>query len=82
MANIRFHATCTSVTVMLPPLQCSESCGDGLMERTVQCVTADGQKSTRCSLDATPEAVQFCRNPSCEYMRLLLLVVEGQGHQV
>lgn len=51
----------------LPPLQCSASCGDGVMERTVQCVAADGQESNRCSRDAMPEAREVCRNPSCEY---------------
>ncbi|KAM7423138.1 hypothetical protein PAMA_010928 [Pampus argenteus] len=42
---------------------CSASCGDGVMERTVQCVSADG--GNRCSLDAMPEARKVCRNPSC-----------------
>ena len=49
-----------------PPLQCSASCGDGVMERTVQCVSADGQESNRCPQDAMPEARKDCRNPSCE----------------
>ncbi|XP_054472137.1 A disintegrin and metalloproteinase with thrombospondin motifs 9-like [Anoplopoma fimbria] len=44
---------------------CSVSCGDGVMERTVQCVSADGQQSNRCSQDAMPEAREVCRNPSC-----------------
>uniref|UniRef100_A0A3B4VJ60 ADAM metallopeptidase with thrombospondin type 1 motif 9 n=1 Tax=Seriola dumerili TaxID=41447 RepID=A0A3B4VJ60_SERDU len=44
---------------------CSASCDDGVMERSVQCVSADGQETSRCSLDAKPEARQVCRNPSC-----------------
>uniref|UniRef100_A0A8C4IAI7 ADAM metallopeptidase with thrombospondin type 1 motif, 9 n=1 Tax=Dicentrarchus labrax TaxID=13489 RepID=A0A8C4IAI7_DICLA len=51
----------------LPPLQCSVSCGDGVMERTVQCVAANGQESNKCSQDTMPEARKVCRNPSCEY---------------
>uniref|UniRef100_A0A671UMU0 ADAM metallopeptidase with thrombospondin type 1 motif 9 n=1 Tax=Sparus aurata TaxID=8175 RepID=A0A671UMU0_SPAAU len=42
------------------------SCGDGVMERTLQCVTADGQESNRCSQDGMPEARKVCRNPSCK----------------
>uniref|UniRef100_A0A665UA60 ADAM metallopeptidase with thrombospondin type 1 motif, 9 n=1 Tax=Echeneis naucrates TaxID=173247 RepID=A0A665UA60_ECHNA len=53
----------------LHPLQCSVSCDDGVMERSVQCVSAHGQESNRCSLDAKPEARQVCRNPSCEYCK-------------
>ncbi|XP_077458454.1 A disintegrin and metalloproteinase with thrombospondin motifs 9 [Stigmatopora argus] len=57
-----------------PPLQewsvgtwgeCSASCGDGVMERVVQCVTADGQLSKKCSLDVMPEARKVCTNLSC-----------------
>ncbi|XP_061689162.1 LOW QUALITY PROTEIN: A disintegrin and metalloproteinase with thrombospondin motifs 9-like [Syngnathoides biaculeatus] len=44
---------------------CSVSCGDGVMERAVQCGTADGQQSKRCSLDAMPEARKVCRKLSC-----------------
>ncbi|KAE8298082.1 A disintegrin and metalloproteinase with thrombospondin motifs 9 [Larimichthys crocea] len=44
---------------------CSASCGDGVMERTVQCVAVDGQESNRCSQDDMPEARKVCRNPSC-----------------
>ncbi|XP_035517600.1 A disintegrin and metalloproteinase with thrombospondin motifs 9-like [Morone saxatilis] len=44
---------------------CSVSCGDGVMERTVQCVAADGQESNKCSQDTMPEARKVCRNPSC-----------------
>uniref|UniRef100_A0A3Q0RHB0 ADAM metallopeptidase with thrombospondin type 1 motif 9 n=1 Tax=Amphilophus citrinellus TaxID=61819 RepID=A0A3Q0RHB0_AMPCI len=45
---------------------CSVSCGDGVMKRTVQCVSAGGQKSEGCSPDVMPEAKKVCRNPSCE----------------
>uniref|UniRef100_A0A8D3C4X6 ADAM metallopeptidase with thrombospondin type 1 motif 9 n=1 Tax=Scophthalmus maximus TaxID=52904 RepID=A0A8D3C4X6_SCOMX len=61
--ELYFH----TVVAPPPPLQCSASCGDGEMERTVQCVSADGQESNGCSPDAKPEARKVCRNPSCEY---------------
>uniref|UniRef100_A0A8C6VYZ8 ADAM metallopeptidase with thrombospondin type 1 motif 9 n=1 Tax=Nothobranchius furzeri TaxID=105023 RepID=A0A8C6VYZ8_NOTFU len=41
---------------------CSASCGDGVMERTVQCV---GGESNRCSGDAMPSTTKVCSNPSC-----------------
>uniref|UniRef100_H3D0N5 ADAM metallopeptidase with thrombospondin type 1 motif, 9 n=1 Tax=Tetraodon nigroviridis TaxID=99883 RepID=H3D0N5_TETNG len=40
---------------------CSASCGEGVMERVVQCL-ADGQG---CPEDDKPEARKVCRNPSC-----------------
>ncbi|XP_026161930.1 A disintegrin and metalloproteinase with thrombospondin motifs 9 [Mastacembelus armatus] len=46
---------------------CSVSCGDGVMERTVQCVSADGQESSGCTLDTMPKARKVCRNPSCNF---------------
>nr|XP_019942000.1 PREDICTED: A disintegrin and metalloproteinase with thrombospondin motifs 9 [Paralichthys olivaceus] len=45
--------------------ECSVNCGNGVMERTVQCLSADGQESSRCSPDAKPEAREVCRNPNC-----------------
>ncbi len=50
-------------------LQCSVSCDDGVMERTVQCVAADGQESNGCSRDAMPDTRKVCKNPSCEYFK-------------
>ncbi|KAM6927810.1 A disintegrin and metalloproteinase with thrombospondin motifs 9-like [Xenentodon cancila] len=44
---------------------CSASCGDGLMERSVECMTADGQGSDRCSRGAMPDTRQVCRKASC-----------------
>ncbi|XP_053298458.1 A disintegrin and metalloproteinase with thrombospondin motifs 9 [Pleuronectes platessa] len=45
--------------------ECPVSCGDAVMERTVQCLSADGQESSQCSPDAKPEARKVCRNPNC-----------------
>uniref|UniRef100_A0A3P8V006 ADAM metallopeptidase with thrombospondin type 1 motif 9 n=1 Tax=Cynoglossus semilaevis TaxID=244447 RepID=A0A3P8V006_CYNSE len=46
---------------------CSVSCGDGVMERTVRCVSTDGQEGSTCPLDTRPEARKVCKNPSCKY---------------
>uniref|UniRef100_A0A3B3V505 ADAM metallopeptidase with thrombospondin type 1 motif 9 n=1 Tax=Poecilia latipinna TaxID=48699 RepID=A0A3B3V505_9TELE len=45
---------------------CSVSCGDGVAERTVQCVSADGRESNRCSPNEEPDRRKVCSNPSCE----------------
>ncbi|XP_068172035.1 A disintegrin and metalloproteinase with thrombospondin motifs 9-like [Antennarius striatus] len=45
--------------------QCSVSCGDGVMERMVQCLAADGQENNRCTWENKPEARKVCKNPSC-----------------
>lgn len=47
-------------------LQCSASCGEGVMERRVQCLV-DGQESQGCPQDDKPEGRKVCRNPSCEF---------------
>uniref|UniRef100_A0A8C5BKQ3 ADAM metallopeptidase with thrombospondin type 1 motif 9 n=1 Tax=Gadus morhua TaxID=8049 RepID=A0A8C5BKQ3_GADMO len=44
---------------------CSVSCGAGVMERNLQCETADGQQVTRCSPDAMPERRKVCSNLDC-----------------
>lgn len=53
----------------LSPLQCSASCGDGVMERMVRCVSAVLQESHGCSPESKPEARKVCRNPNCECHR-------------
>uniref|UniRef100_A0A3P9Q081 ADAM metallopeptidase with thrombospondin type 1 motif 9 n=1 Tax=Poecilia reticulata TaxID=8081 RepID=A0A3P9Q081_POERE len=45
---------------------CSVSCGDGVAERTVQCVSADGRESNKCSPNEEPDSRKVCSNPSCE----------------
>ncbi|XP_015240797.1 PREDICTED: A disintegrin and metalloproteinase with thrombospondin motifs 9 [Cyprinodon variegatus] len=44
---------------------CSVSCGDGVMERTVQCVSTDGHEGNGCSADEEPDNRKVCSNPSC-----------------
>uniref|UniRef100_A0A8C5C4L8 ADAM metallopeptidase with thrombospondin type 1 motif 9 n=1 Tax=Gadus morhua TaxID=8049 RepID=A0A8C5C4L8_GADMO len=56
---------------------CSVSCGAGVMERNLQCETADGQQVTRCSPDAMPERRKVCSNLDCEYHKHLPLAWEA-----
>ncbi|XP_036386252.1 A disintegrin and metalloproteinase with thrombospondin motifs 9 [Megalops cyprinoides] len=44
---------------------CSASCGEGVMERTVQCVTVDGQASNQCLSSTKPEMRKVCSNTVC-----------------
>uniref|UniRef100_A0A8C5FZ01 ADAM metallopeptidase with thrombospondin type 1 motif, 9 n=1 Tax=Gouania willdenowi TaxID=441366 RepID=A0A8C5FZ01_GOUWI len=66
--KVKESSLCTAprCSASLPLCQCSVSCGNGLMERTVQCVSADGQESSRCPQSPMPEARKVCRNPNCE----------------
>ncbi|KAL0978547.1 hypothetical protein UPYG_G00171970 [Umbra pygmaea] len=48
-----------------PWTPCSVTCGDGVMERTVQCVSAEGPGSGSCPLDAKPEVSKPCSRPAC-----------------
>ncbi|XP_058855652.1 A disintegrin and metalloproteinase with thrombospondin motifs 9-like [Acipenser ruthenus] len=45
---------------------CSATCGEGVMQRTVQCLTADDQTSNRCQLSTRPEESRVCQNHDCE----------------
>ncbi|XP_037388444.1 A disintegrin and metalloproteinase with thrombospondin motifs 9 [Pygocentrus nattereri] len=44
---------------------CSVSCGEGWMERSVQCVSAEGDLSDECPSTSRPEGRKTCSNPSC-----------------
>uniref|UniRef100_A0A8B9M1H9 ADAM metallopeptidase with thrombospondin type 1 motif 9 n=1 Tax=Accipiter nisus TaxID=211598 RepID=A0A8B9M1H9_9AVES len=55
----------------LPPvLQCSVTCGVGVMHRSVQCLTNDDQVSSLCHADLKPEERRTCHNVhDCELPR-------------
>lgn len=44
------------------PLQCSVSCGLGVMHRSVQCLTNEDQPSHLCPTDMKPEERKTCHN--------------------
>ncbi|KAG7258232.1 hypothetical protein CRUP_024534 [Coryphaenoides rupestris] len=48
------------------------------MERSLRCVSADGQQVTRCSPDTMPERRKVCSNLDCEYRKHLSLTWKGQ----
>ncbi|XP_076845270.1 A disintegrin and metalloproteinase with thrombospondin motifs 9 [Brachyhypopomus gauderio] len=45
---------------------CSVSCGQGWMERSVQCVRAEGDLGDKCPPTSRPEGRKTCSNPSCD----------------
>ncbi|MBN3323406.1 ATS9 metalloproteinase, partial [Atractosteus spatula] len=66
---------------------CSATCGEGVAERTVRCLTDDGQISELCPLDTKPEERQTCHSPACklpgscsEVQRLNGLMEDGERY--
>lgn len=62
-------------------LQCSVTCGVGIMHRSVQCLTNDDQLSNLCLVDLKPEERRTCHNVhDCEsaalHLPLLFLCLE------
>uniref|UniRef100_A0A4W3HDC4 ADAM metallopeptidase with thrombospondin type 1 motif 9 n=1 Tax=Callorhinchus milii TaxID=7868 RepID=A0A4W3HDC4_CALMI len=47
--------------------RCSVTCGMGVMQRSVQCLTNGGQLSNLCSLDIKPEERRTCQSGKCEF---------------
>ncbi|KAJ7983793.1 hypothetical protein DPEC_G00371300, partial [Dallia pectoralis] len=44
---------------------CSVTCGEGIMMRTVQCVSAEGQTTGSCPSDTQPDDRKSCSSPAC-----------------
>lgn len=50
--------------------QCSQTCGAGVMERRVECVTSKGQPSKHCRPSERPESRAACQDRECEFSLL------------
>ncbi|KTF83483.1 hypothetical protein cypCar_00046148, partial [Cyprinus carpio] len=46
--------------------ECSQTCGAGVMHRTVQCLSAQNLPSQSCPLSSRPETHTTCRHTDCE----------------
>uniref|UniRef100_A0A671MMB3 A disintegrin and metalloproteinase with thrombospondin motifs 20-like n=1 Tax=Sinocyclocheilus anshuiensis TaxID=1608454 RepID=A0A671MMB3_9TELE len=46
--------------------ECSQTCGAGVMHRTVQCLSAQNLPSQSCPLSSRPETHATCRQTDCE----------------
>ncbi|XP_016350221.1 A disintegrin and metalloproteinase with thrombospondin motifs 20-like [Sinocyclocheilus anshuiensis] len=49
-----------------PWSKCSQTCGAGVMHRTVQCLSAQNLPSQSCPLSSRPETHATCRQTDCE----------------
>uniref|UniRef100_A0A3B5RBG7 ADAM metallopeptidase with thrombospondin type 1 motif, 9 n=1 Tax=Xiphophorus maculatus TaxID=8083 RepID=A0A3B5RBG7_XIPMA len=58
---------------------CSVSCGDGVAERTVQCVSADGRESNRCSPSEEPDSRKvYCAGMQTETPQEYITLTTGE----
>lgn len=58
--------------VYLCEYQCSQTCGAGVMERRVECVTSKGHLSKHCRPSERPESQAACQDRECESNSFLL----------
>ncbi|MED6236663.1 hypothetical protein ATANTOWER_012456, partial [Ataeniobius toweri] len=49
-----------------PWTKCSQTCGSGVMERRVECVTSKGQLSEHCRPSERPESQAACQERQCK----------------
>ncbi|XP_053741370.1 A disintegrin and metalloproteinase with thrombospondin motifs 20 isoform X1 [Synchiropus splendidus] len=56
----------TSTWKVGPWSKCSQSCGAGVMERQVECVTSKGQPSKLCPVPQRPESRAACQEQECQ----------------
>ncbi|XP_056454312.1 A disintegrin and metalloproteinase with thrombospondin motifs 20 [Gadus chalcogrammus] len=61
-----------------PWTKCSQTCGAGVMERQVECLTAKGQPSKHCAADR-PESRAACRETECQQFTSCREVQVRQG---
>ncbi|XP_034031983.1 A disintegrin and metalloproteinase with thrombospondin motifs 20 [Thalassophryne amazonica] len=49
-----------------PWSKCSQTCGAGMMRRSVECVTSKGQTSKHCLLSERPDTQAACQDRECQ----------------
>nr|XP_006004481.1 PREDICTED: A disintegrin and metalloproteinase with thrombospondin motifs 9 [Latimeria chalumnae] len=49
---------------------CSASCGEGVMQRSVQCLTSNGEPSNLCPVHLKPEERRVCLKNKCKFCDL------------
>uniref|UniRef100_A0A3Q2FEI2 ADAM metallopeptidase with thrombospondin type 1 motif 20 n=1 Tax=Cyprinodon variegatus TaxID=28743 RepID=A0A3Q2FEI2_CYPVA len=56
--------------------QCSQTCGSGVMERRIECVTSKGQLSKHCRPSERPASQATCQERQCEALTFTVLEVQ------
>lgn len=62
--------------------KCSQTCGAGVMERRVECVTSKGQTSKLCRLSERPESQAACQERECQLFSTCREVQMRQGVRI
>uniref|UniRef100_A0A669EPM2 ADAM metallopeptidase with thrombospondin type 1 motif 20 n=1 Tax=Oreochromis niloticus TaxID=8128 RepID=A0A669EPM2_ORENI len=65
-----------------PWSKCSQTCGAGVMERRVECVTSKGQTSKLCRLSERPESQAACQERECQLFSTCREVQMRQGVRI
>ncbi|KAM4734787.1 A disintegrin and metalloproteinase with thrombospondin motifs 20 isoform 2-T2 [Anableps anableps] len=69
----------TSYWKVGPWTKCSQTCGAGVMERRVECVTSKGQLSKYCSPSERPESRAACQERQCQVFTSCRDIQVNQG---
>ncbi|GLD74940.1 A disintegrin and metalloproteinase with thrombospondin motifs 20-like protein [Lates japonicus] len=65
-----------------PWSKCSQTCGAGVMERRVECVTSKGQPSKHCRPSERPESQAACQDRECQLFASCREVQMRQGVRI
>uniref|UniRef100_UPI0037E8F759 A disintegrin and metalloproteinase with thrombospondin motifs 20 n=1 Tax=Semicossyphus pulcher TaxID=241346 RepID=UPI0037E8F759 len=65
-----------------PWSKCSQTCGAGVMERRVECVTSKGQPSKHCRPSERPESQAACQDRECQLFTSCREVQMRQGVKI
>nr|XP_046249772.1 A disintegrin and metalloproteinase with thrombospondin motifs 20 isoform X1 [Scatophagus argus] len=65
-----------------PWSKCSQTCGAGVMERRVECVTSKGQPSKHCHPSERPESQAACQDRECQLFTSCREIQMRQGVKI